>query len=95
MTTKEILEVVESKMSVDSFAHFRFNVEELGLGEIEEVYQHGGEGEGDHWESVKHFKDHGIYIQTVGRYSSYYGTDFDDGYGEEVKPKEKTITIYE
>lgn len=95
MTAKEILEVVESKMSVEDFAHFDFNVEELGLGEIEEVYQYGGESKGDHWESVKHFKDHDVYIRTVGTYSSYHGTEFYNGYGKEVKPKEKTITVYE
>lgn len=73
----------------------KYVLEYLGLGEIEEVYQRGGEGEGDHWESVKHFKDHGVYIKTIGFYSSHNGTDFYDGYGEEVKPQEKTITVYQ
>lgn len=95
MTAKEILEVVESKMNVSDFGYFDFDAEALGLGEVEEVHQYGGEGDGDHWESVKYFKDHNVYIRTVGFYSSYNGTDFDNGYGEEVFPKEKTITVYE
>ena len=95
MTAKEILEVVESKMSIETFAYDYFDKKELGLGEVVEIQQYGGESYGDHWESVKHFKDHDVYIRTVGFYSSYNGTEFYDGYGKEVKPKEKTITIYE
>jgi len=67
----------------------------LGLGEIEEVEQHGGEGEGDSWYSVKYFKDHDVYIRISGYYQSYDGTTFDQGYGEEVFPKQKMITVYE
>lgn len=70
-------------------------LDSLGIGEIEEVEQYGGEGQGDTWYSVKYFKDHDVYIRTDGYYSSYNGTDFDEGYGYEVKPTEKTITVYE
>jgi hypothetical protein len=69
-------------------------LESLGLGKIEEVDQYGGEGQGDTWYSVKHFIDHDVYIKTSGYYSSYNGTEFYDGYGEEVKPVEKTIIEY-
>lgn len=72
----------------------KFVLDTLGLGEVEEVDQRGGEGEGDHWHSVKYFKDHDVYIKTTGFYSSYHGTDFYDGYGEEVKPQQKTITVF-
>lgn len=67
----------------------------LGLGKVVEIDQYGGEGQGDHWYSVKHFVDHDVYIKITGHYSSYHGTDFYDGYGKEVKPKEKTITVFE
>lgn len=67
----------------------------LGLGEVEEVAQYGGEGQGETWYSVKYFKDHDVYIKTNGYYQSYNGTEFDDGYGEEVRPQQKTITVYE
>jgi len=61
-----------------------------------EIEQVGGEGEGDHWHSVKYFKDHDVYIKVIGFYSSYHGTDF-SGYDccYNVAPKEKTITVYE
>lgn len=69
-------------------------LQKLGLGEVEEVDQYGGEGQGDTWYSVKHFKDHDVYIRIDGYYSSYNGTDFEEGYGREVKPKEKVITVF-
>ena len=68
-------------------------VEELG--EVEEVDQYGGEGQGETWYSVKLFKDHGVYIRIDGYYESYNGVEFDQGYGEVVEPKQKTITVYE
>ena len=67
----------------------------LGLGEIVHTEQVGGEGEGDHWHQVWYFKDHDVYIKITGNYSSYHGTDFYDGYGVEVKPVAKTITVFE
>ncbi len=66
----------------------------IGLGKIEEVEQYGGEGQGETWYSVKHFVDHDVYIQTDGFYSSYNGTDFYEGYGEEVVPEERMVTVY-
>jgi len=97
MNYQEILEVLKEKISnVDEFAHEDYSNEELGLGEIQEIHQEGGEGEGSHWESVKHFKDHNIYIKVTGYYQSYNGTDFSnwDRACSEVKPTEKTITVY-
>ena len=95
MTAKEILaKVEEAGFSEENFAWGDFDSEELGIGKWTEVYQYGGEGEGDHWESVKHFTDHDVYIRTVGSYQSYNGTEFYDGYGEEVKPQQETRTIY-
>jgi len=69
--------------------------DKLGLGQVEEVAQYGGEGKGDTWYSVKYFKDHDVYIRIDGFYTSHNGTDFYDGYGVEVKPKEKVITVFE
>lgn len=65
------------------------------LGEWKEVEKYGGEGQGETWYSIKHFIDHDVYIRTDGYYSSYNGTDFNDGYGSEVKPVQKTVTAYE
>jgi len=67
------------------------------LPEWEEIHQEGGEGEGDHWESVKYFKDHDVYIKVIGYYQSHHGTEFYDGWGccHNVKPQERVITVYE
>lgn len=65
---------------------------------FDEIHQQGGEGEGDHWESVKYFPEQDIYIKVIGFYQSYNGTEFYGGYKDccsEVRPKEKTITVYE
>ena len=96
MTAKEIIEEVErQEISVDSFGYSDFESPLENVGEWEEIEQVGGEGEGETWYSVKFFKDHDVYIRTDGFYSSYNGTDFDEGYGDEVRPKLKTITVYE
>ena len=62
----------------------------------EEIEQVGGEDEGSHWHSVKYFPDHDVYICVTGYYSSYNGTDFYDEWGccTEVRPQQKTITVY-
>ncbi len=67
----------------------------LGLGKIVEIEQHGGEGEGSNWYSIKHFVYHNVYIKTKGYYQSHSGIEFYDGYGEEIFPIQKTITVYE
>lgn len=95
MTAQQIIEAIKNAdISVDEFAYGDFETPE-GVGEWKEVSQYGGEGQGEDWYSVKHFEDHDVYIKTDGYYSSYNGTDFDNGYGEEVRPVQKTITVYE
>jgi hypothetical protein len=61
-----------------------------------EIEQQGGEDEGSNWYSIKYFKDHDIYIKVSGWYQSHHGTDF-NGWEDcrEVKPQQKTITVYE
>lgn len=72
----------------------RWKALQESLGGWEEVDHKGGEGQGDEWYSVKYFPAHDVYIRTDGWYTSYHGTDFEDGYGYEVKPEEKVITVY-
>ena len=93
-TAQEILDIVKKNMSIEEFAYNSYDPEELGLGKVEEVDRYGGRGQGDTWYSVKHFVDHDVYIKTEGYYSSYSGTDFEYGYGTEVRPVEKTIIVY-
>jgi len=97
-TYNEILEILKSKIEdVSNFAYEDYDSEELELGEIKEIHQHGGEGEGDYWESVKYFKDHDIYIKVEGFYQSYNGTEFYGNWkcASQVIPKEKIITVYD
>ena len=95
-TYKEIIEVIKENLELEDFANEYYDRVSLGLGEIKEVNQTGGEDEGSHWESVKYFVDHDIYISVVGCYSSYNGTDFYDGWDScsEVRPFEIIKTIY-
>lgn len=96
-TYQEILDILKEKIDeVSDFAHEDYEPANLGLGEIIEVYQYGGEGDGDHWESVKLFKDHDVYIQVVGHYQSYNGTDF-NGWNDackQVQPIDEVVTVY-
>lgn len=67
---------------------------QLGLGEIEEVDGGGGYEKGSDWFRVFYFKEHGVYLRTEGWYSSYSGTEFEDGFGKLVTPVEKTVTVF-
>ena len=69
-------------------------LETLGLGKVVEIEQYGGEDQGSTWYSVKHFVDHDVYIKTEGYYQSYNGTEFYEGYGHEVTPQERTVTVF-
>lgn len=73
------------------------SIELLLVGPAVEVSQKGGYEEGTHWESVLYFSAHDIYIKFTGYYSSYEGIEFDDMFqaAKEVKPHDKTITVYE
>jgi hypothetical protein len=98
LSFEQIMEVLKEKIEeVSEFAFDDFNEEELGLGKVEEVEQVGGEDQGSTWYSVKHFVEHDVYIRVEGYYSSYEGTDFYDGWDScrNVRPAEKTITVYE
>lgn len=66
----------------------------LGLGEVEKVDEYGGEGQGEKYYSVHHFKDHNVYIKINGYYQSHYGVEFNNP-PYEVFPKQITKTIYE
>lgn len=70
-----------------------FSIQEIG--EVEIVDDYGGEGEGDTLYNVFFFKDHNIYIQINGFYSSYDGCDWSYATWREVKPVEKLVTVYE
>jgi len=96
MKAEEIIaELKKQNEDVSEWAYGDFPKE---LGETQEVFSKGGEGEGEDWQRVYFFKEHNVYLKFKGFYSSYNGTDFDNGFDEHceiVVPKEKTITVYE
>lgn len=69
-----------------------FKEEFKKLGAFELVDSFGGEGQGDDYWSVFHFKDHDVYIQFDGWYRSYNGSKYNDMF--EVKPVEVVVTQY-
>lgn len=54
----------------------------------------GGEDEGSNYRRVYEFVDHGVFLAVTGYYTSFDGTDMDDKYTE-VKPVDKTVTLFE
>lgn len=97
-TYQEILEVLKEKL--EDIQYFAYGVnKDIGLGPITEITEarNGGEGLWSNWNRVYYFKDHDVYIKVTGYYSSYNGTDFDEGWDccSEVRPEQKTITVYQ
>lgn len=91
-------EIIDKLKEVDEVASFAYDgAEENVAGPNKCVHSTGGEDEGSHWTRTYYFTDHDVYLKVTGYYQSHYGTDFDGGWDcvKEVKPKEKTITIYE
>lgn len=62
------------------------------LGEFSCVEEHGGEGQGDDYYAVFHFKDHDVFIQFQGWYASHHGSEYEEMF--EVRPKEVMVTEY-
>lgn len=95
MNNEEVLSLIEAHFEHLYEWAFSTSGNIPGLGDFDEVDQYGGEGKGDHWHSVKYFKEKDIYIKVVGFYQSYSSTEFYEGWGEVVTPQKKTITVYE
>lgn len=56
------------------------------IGSFEFTDHYGGEGSGDDYWTVVHFKDHDIYVQFDGWYASHCGAEFEDMF--QVWPQE-------
>ncbi len=104
MTAEEIIEYFTTKeWEVENLAYledYDLAREQLinDLGKIECcIYSTGGENAGSNWSVVHYFVDHNIYLRIDGYYQSHYGCTFDDWDTAvyEVRPQEKTITVYE
>lgn len=99
MTAEEIIKQLEIEVEENDTELGDYFTELEGtheiLGEIEEVDSKGGyEGGGEYAMRVMYFKNHDVYLKLEGVYYSYHGTDWDDSL-QEVRPKEKTVTVYE
>lgn len=69
---------------------------ELILGKFKQVEcGRGALGDHDSYDTVYHFKDHNVWLEANGYYSSWEGTDWSDAEFYEVKPVKKTITVYQ
>jgi hypothetical protein len=100
MNFQEIVEVLEKLTSKNSFSDDYDEDDSMEkvistVGPCPVVDQKGGEGKGESWYIIRHFTDHNVFIRLNGYYSSYSGVDFDGYDYVEVKPKVKTITVYE
>lgn len=94
-TAEEIVKVLENNCKTEDFGENWGDLSELGLGECFVVHTEGNEtGGGEYSETVRYFKDHDIYIRIQGKYYSYHGVLWRNEY-QVVRPKEKTITVYE
>lgn len=95
LSCEQILNFLEEKkVTWDDLGYGDVDWEELDLGKVDLVERYGGEGKGETYYKIYHFVDHNVYIQINGYYSSYNGAEFEDA-PYEVKPVEKTITVYE
>lgn len=98
LTAQEIINKLRETYEdegVSVFAHEGAPVDVAGPNKV--VHSTGGEDEGSNWTHTYHFTDHDVYLKVRGYYQSHYGIDFDDGWDcvTEVRPVEKTITVYE
>jgi hypothetical protein len=91
-------EEFNEKMEAFAYSGRYITSEEIDpeIGEFEEVAKYGGVDKGSTWYSVKHFKDHDVYIRVDGYYTSYDGVSFDswEDCVSVVEPKQKTIIEY-
>lgn len=99
MTYEEIVELIKKNYKrVDDFVECdgsdKYRPE--GMIPFKEVYQEGGEGEGEHFETVKHFVEDDIYISIYGTYTSHEGVDYWDGWDslQNTYPTEVTKIEY-
>jgi len=98
LTFQEIIQLAQTlDIGINDFAYNDYQIDELG--EVKEMVEarQGGEGKGENWVRVYHFKDHDVYIKAQGFYQSYNGVEFYDEWDSfsEVKPSQRTITVYE
>lgn len=97
MTAREIIEKAkELGIEISEFAYGDFDTTPFGVVKLN-IDCTGGKDKGSNWSSTHYFVDHNVYLKTSGYYQSYDGTYFDESWNsvKEVRPVQKTITVYE
>lgn len=98
LNEKQLLKKIEEKFEdVSSYVYSNINdgVDNI-FGKVDTVEDvGGGEGDGETRYIVRHFVDHDLYLRTNGYYASHYGEDWENGFGEFVKPVQRMVTFYE
>lgn len=95
MNANEIIQaLMEAGYHMDDFNWGSYSkAPQVGASEVVERY--GGEGQGETYYVVRYFRDHDVYLRADGVYTSYEGVEWGWEDVREVKPKQKTITVYE
>lgn len=92
LTASELIIKLRNEISKSEFSEGDFDEDMFGeFTVIDTVGNH--EGAGSYAHTVIHFKKHDVYIKLDGYYSSYSGCSWNDYV--EVKPTQKTITVFE
>lgn len=103
MNGKEIVKAIEEKMR-------ELSINPMGIAEGDDVSDADWEElktfcggyscvrmgrEDEYYMYTLHFPQHDVYIEFAGDYNSWSGTDWDGARPYEVRPVQKTITVYE
>lgn len=84
LTSFEILEKLKTFADSEPENIAWGGISELGLGAYFYVELHLGEGGGEDWSAIYHFKDHDVYIMISGTYLSHVGTEFYGSWDDHV-----------
>lgn len=98
LTAQEIIEKArELYPDTADVAEIAYGFDVEIAGPNHEVNETGGEDKGSNRTMTYYFPEHDVYLKVSGYYQSHYGTDWDSWESgvKEVKPVQKTITVYE
>lgn len=87
LSAKELIELLvkASDGVVSRIAYEDWGSEfDAQIGKYSENHISGGEGRGEDWQQVFHFKDHGVYLMVSGVYYSHDGANFDNDFEDHV-----------
>ena len=102
LTLKEILNELEGKVTVEQLLDGdRYNTLPKTVGRVELIqsvasdYEEKEQGYEEIEYAITYFADHNVYLRTAVEIDSYGRTSYPYGYGKQVFPIEKLITVFE